>query len=128
MTDTQAVPETPTDEATPTTKGKKHAKRGTRKRLLGEGEGDYCIYEINGDPTKAPLGALFPIPSVPRFEDTVKALKWVRQESGDKLTGKQIMVMRAMEILDIQVQTKTSVVIQSKPRKPVNDPKTDDAV
>lgn len=127
MTETQAIQETPTDEATPTPKKRKHAKRGTRKRLL-EGSGDYLIYEINQDGARGPVGALFPIPGIPSFADTVKAVKWVRQESNDQLTGKQIMIFRAMEILDIQVETKTSVVIQSKPRKPINDPKTDDAV
>lgn len=123
---TQEVPTTPTDELAPK---KPKTKRGNRKRLLGNGEGDYCVYEVipAGHP-HMPAASLVPIPNIPRFVDTVKASKWIRQEGGDLLAGKQVMIFRAMEILDIQVQTKTSVVITAKPRKLVGDPKTDDKV
>jgi hypothetical protein len=127
MTDTtQEVPTTPTDEANPTPKKKRAPKRGNRKRLLGGGEGDYCIYEVVLPGRETPAGALLPIPGIPRFEDTVKAAKWIRKEGGNLLAGKQVMIFRAMEILDIQVQTTTQVVIEAKPRRTISDPKTDD--
>lgn len=124
MTTTEA-PTTPTDSEVPQPKPKQ--VRGPRRRLLGDGDGDYCIYQVipQGDP-HIPGGSLVPIPGVPRFTDTVKATAWVRKSSGDLLAGKQIMVFRAMEILDIQVRTKTAVVIEAKSRRPAADPKTDD--
>lgn len=124
---------TPTDKA-PAAKGpqapkpsdpekkKKVPSRGTRKRVLGEGEGDYCIYEIADGSTGAPKGALIPIPGVPRFEKTVDALKWVRTESGDTLTGKQVGILAFKEILDIRVETKPVVRISAKSKVVVNDP------
>lgn len=126
-TTTQEVPTTPTDDLTPTPKAKK-TKRGNRKRLLGDGEGDYCIYEVIGHGRDIPAGSLLPIPEVPRFVDTVKAVKWIRQHGANLLAGKQVMVLRAMEIMEIQIQTKTQVVIEAKQRKIVADPKTDGAV
>ncbi|MCP4899971.1 MAG: hypothetical protein GY906_23630 [bacterium] len=111
--------ETPTDSS----KGKgSHPKRGIRKRVLGEGEGDYCIYEIASQGSPLPAGALIPIPEVPRFEDTVKAMTWLRKESGDLLAGKQVMIFRAMEILSLQVENKPTVTISAKPKVVVTMP------
>lgn len=115
MTTETEVPVTPTDEAQPKKK-RKYTKRGQRKRVLGEGEGDYCIYEIMGEGSDLPTGSLVPIPNVPRFADSVSAIKWIKTESTDVLSGKQIMVFRAMEIMTLQVMTKPTVVIQSKPK------------
>lgn len=117
---------TPTDTAAPAEanppKGS-HPKRGRKKRVLGQGEGDYCIYEIAGPEHQGlPAGALLPIPLAPRFTDTVKAMRWIRNESGDLLTGKQIMIFRACEILSLTVQTKPTVVIQAKAKHTVVDP------
>lgn len=108
-----------TTPAAPTGTGK-HPKRGVRKRVLGEGEGDYCIYEIAGQGSQFPAGTLIPIPDIPRFEDTVKAMAWLRKSSGDLLAGKQVMIFRAMEILSLQVEQKPTVTITSKPKIVVN--------
>lgn len=100
-----------------TASGRKVPQRGTRKRVLGEGQGDYLIYEMIGDGHPAiPRGSLVPIPQVPQFEDTAKALAWLRNESGDLLSGKQVMVFRACEILSLTVQQQPKVVISSKPK------------
>lgn len=104
-------------------KGKvSHPKRGLRKRVLGKGEGDYCIYEIAGDGSEWPNGSLIPIPTVPRFEDTVKAMTWLRKESGDLCAGKQVMIFRAMEILSLQVEQKPTITISAKPKVTINAP------
>ncbi len=110
-----------TEQSKPRRRRKATPKRGIRKRVLGEGEGDYCVYEVvtGGD---LPKGSLLPIPEVPRFTDTQAALKWIRNGSGDLLTGKQIMVFQAKELLTIRVQTKPTVVIESKPKVVVTDP------
>lgn len=122
--DSSMVNETPTDEVKPGAKAKKtkHPKRGIRKRVLGEGEGDYCIYEIAGQDRNLPKGSLLPLPEVPRFEDTVSALRWLRNKSGDTLAGKQLMVFKACEILNLRVQSKPTVIIETKPKLTVNDP------
>lgn len=115
------VPEVPSDlpiDDRPLSEGTKRKvpQRGVRKRVLGEGEGDYCVYEILGEGMQAPRGSLVPIPGVPRFVDTAKALHWIRMESGDLLSGKQVMIFRACEILTLRVQAKPTVVIEAKPK------------
>jgi hypothetical protein len=112
-----ATPEDPVAE-------RKIPQRGIRKRVLGDGEGDYCIYEIAGPDLNLPKGTLVPIPTIPRFVDTQKALQWIRNESGDLLAGKQVMIFRACEILSLVVQQKPTVVIQSKPKVTVTKPET----
>lgn len=109
--------EAPTDApiTPPTPKAK-----GPRKRVLGEGEGDYLIYEIMGDGAQLPKGTLVPIPKVPQFEDTAKALKWIRNDSGDTLAGKQVMILRACEILSLRIAQRPTVVIEAKPKVAVS--------
>lgn len=120
---------TPTDEAPGKGKDtpKKVPARGTRKRVLGEGEGDYCVMQVadgkNGD---TPRGALIPLPGIPRFENTIEAMKWIRNESGDQLTGKQIAVVAFKELLDIRVETKPVVKISAKSKVTVNKPSEDE--
>tara|TARA_R110000803_G_scaffold48198_10_gene100116 strand:- start:10030 stop:10380 length:351 start_codon:yes stop_codon:yes gene_type:complete len=109
---------TPTDSPAAPPK-KKVPARGTRKRVLGEGEGDYCIYEIAPSDSDLPKGTLLPIPQIPRFENSLKAMTWIRNESGDKLTGKQVMVFAAKEILDIRVASKPVISITTKPKTEV---------
>jgi hypothetical protein len=101
---------------------KKVPQRGIRKRVLGEGEGDYLIYELATVETKLPRGTLVPIPTVPQFEDTAAALKWIRNDSGDLLAGKQVMIFRACEILSLRVQSRPTIVIEAKPKVTVNAP------
>lgn len=124
--------ETPTDQVTqPKTKASKAkrkavAARGRRKRVLGAGEGDYCIYEIVSPDGPMPKGTLIPIPNVPRFTHTIEAMKWIRGESRDLLAGKQVMIFRAMEILSIRVTMAPTVVIDAKTKTTVTDPSRED--
>lgn len=117
---TVTAPEAPTDApigAIPSEgQPRRVPQRGMRKRVLGDGEGDYLIYEIIGEGQQIPRGALMPIPKVPQFVDTAKALAWIRNESGDLLAGKQVMIFRACEILSLRVQQQPKVVIESKPK------------
>jgi hypothetical protein len=115
MTESEKL-ETPTDELNPS-EGKARKKvpgRGTRKRVLGEGEGDYCIYEMIGQGSEIPKGSLVPV-GAPRFEDTIAAMKWLRNEGGH-LAGKQVMVWRACEIVSLEVETKPTVIVKPKPK------------
>ena len=119
----QAEPlDAPTGESVPVpSEGKKKVPaRGQRKRVLDAEGGDYCIYEITGPGNKIPAGALVPIPAIPTFKDTTDALKWIRNESGDKLAGKQVMILRACEILSLTVVQKPTVVIAAKPKKTID--------
>lgn len=101
---------------------KKAPNRGIRKRVLGDGEGDYCIYEIAGSDSNLPKGSLLPIPTVPRFTATFLAVKWIKSESGDLLAGKQVMIVKACEILSLQITTKPTIVISCKPKITVTKP------
>lgn len=105
--------ETPTDQ--PVLERKKKP-RGQRKRVLGSGEGDYCIYEIAPTDSGMPAGTLIPIPSTPRFQHTVEAMRWITKDSADLLAGKQVMIFRCMEILNLRLETKPRVVIEAKPK------------
>lgn len=121
----QAPLVTPTDDTSGVaSQRRKIPNRGKRKRVLGEGEGDYCIYEILGKENafKVAPGSLIPIPTVPRFKDTVSAIKWLRNESGDLLAGKQVMIFRACEILSLVIETKPTITIQTKPKVTVTAP------
>lgn len=121
-TDTKeaAVLETPTDTPEP-----KKRKRGPRKRILGNGEGDYCIYEIAAADSGLPHGSLLPMPNLPRFETTQAAIRWIKTESGDLLTGKQIMILAAKEIMSIQTEVRPTVSITAKPKIAIGDPSKD---
>ena len=110
--------QTPTDSPIATPK-LKVPNRGKRKRVLGKGEGDYCIYECAPADSDMPKGSLVPIPEVPRFENSLQAMQWIRNESGDKLTGKQVMVFAAKEILDIRAVSKPTILITTKPKTEV---------
>ncbi len=120
-------PETPTDEPITVSpqapsERQKHPARGLRKRVLGEGEGDFCVYEVATETSDLPTGALTQIPGIPRFPSQAKAMSWVRRESGDLLAGKQVMVFRAVEVLMVSVRTKTEIDIQVKPKININEP------
>lgn len=120
---------TPTDEDIPVPKVKKPKQkvpgRGVRKRVLGQGEGDYCAYEIVPRGSDLPAGSLLPIPEVPRFASSVEAIRWIRNKSGDMLAGKQVMVLKAVEIMTIRVEVRPTVSIESKPKMIVTDPRTE---
>ena len=116
---------TPGDDAEAQPKAS-HPTKGRRYRVLGKGEGDYCIYQIAPDGSDLPKGALVPIPDVPRFESTAEAMRWLRMDSGDKLAGKQVMVFQAMEICTINVVSKPSVSIEKKPKIQVSGPETEE--
>jgi hypothetical protein len=89
---------------------------------MGKGEGDFCLYSIAPENSDLPTGSLVPIPEVPRFESHAKALTWVRQKSGDKLAGKQVILFRAVEIFRVQTITETKVQLERKPKQVVNEP------
>lgn len=122
QTTSQPVP--PAELSEPVGAPRPVPNRGTRKRVLGEGEGDYCIYELVASDSGLPKGSMIPLPTIPRFVDTVTALKWIRNESGDLLAGKQVAVVRFCEILSIMIQAKPTVVIASKPKITVKQPET----
>jgi len=116
---------TPGDDAAPNPTAS-HPTKGRRYRVLGAGEGDYCIYQIAPADSQFPKGCLIPIPEVPRFETTAEAMKWVRTDSGDKLAGKQIMIFQAMEICTISVVNKPVIAIEKKPKIQVSGPETEE--
>lgn len=89
---------------------------------MGEGEGDYCIYEIAPPDSQLPKGSLIPIPDVPRFETTAEAIRWIRNDSGDSLAGKAVMIFLAMEMLRINVTNQPRLDIERKPKVLVHDP------
>lgn len=116
---------TPGDDAVPKPK-RKHPSKGRSYRILGEGEGDYCIFEMADKDSQMPGGTLIPIPEVPRFEDTASAMRWVKTDSGDLLMGKQVMIFKAMEIMRINVLQKPQVNIEKKPRILIKTPEVED--
>lgn len=88
--------------------------RGNRKRVLGDGEGDFCIYVIADGSTDLPAGALVPIDGIPRFTSATEAKRWMQTSSGDLLVNKQVMIFKAYEIINIVARVKTNVELQAK--------------
>jgi hypothetical protein len=103
---------------------KKARKRRTprRYRLFDDGAGDFRIYEIIGPGHKTlPQGTLAPIPEFTGYENAIVAKKALRTH-GDKLQGKSVIVLRGVEIVRVEVETKPTITITSKPRKQVSGP------
>ena len=123
--------ETPTDlpqtTSASTSPKRRYSQRGPRKRILGKGEGDYCIYQIIGEGQEMPRGSLVPIPEIPRFENAQLAMQWIKRQSKDLLAGKQVMIFKAHQILNIMLRAEPTVVIESKQRIAVGDPAHEDA-
>ena len=113
--------ETPTDDPAPPPKAqRKKPTAANRYQLFDDGKGDYRIYEITKDPN-LPKGALVPVPTVPGFGGTYEARKFIAG-SGDKLQGKQLMILKGLEICSVDVQTVTKVGVKFKPKKAVTGP------
>jgi len=108
--------ETPTD----TPVAPKISSKANRYRLFDDGEGDYRIYEISSDPN-LPKGTLLPIPTVPGFQSNYLATKFIRS-SGNKLEGKQFMILKGMEIGSVAVQQIANVQIKFKPKAATSGP------
>jgi hypothetical protein len=89
-------------------------KRGYRKRVLGSGEGDFCIYVISDGNSGLPLGALVPIDGVPHFTSSLEAKRWILEASGNLLVNKQIMVFRAVEIINVVAKNVPTIELQAK--------------
>ena len=102
---------TPTDRAVPYTKV---PNRGVRKRLLGDGDGDFCIYAISEGEHGIPPGALLPVADVPRFVNAKLAKAWLKNLSGDLLANRQILIFRAVELINVTVVSHTKVELIEK--------------
>lgn len=123
-----AAPATPNDaapaEQAAPADGKKKRRTPRRFRLFDDGKGDYRVCEIIPQGHKTlPAGALIPVSELGGFETAVDAKKAIRA-SGNLLTGKQCILMKGVEIVKIEIDTKPRVVIDSKPRVQVGGPPT----
>lgn len=120
-TKTEKAPATPTDEpAPPKAKGVKPTA-ANRYQLFDDGQGDYRIYEIAKQDSGLPKGAMLPIAEVPGFESTADARKFINN-SGNKLEGKQMMILKGLEICSVNVETVTKVQPKWKPKKAITGP------
>ncbi len=88
-------------------------QRGIRRRVLGHGDGDHCIYVIS-DGSGIPAGVLVPLPGVPRFTSAHAAKRWIRNESGDLLANKQIIIFKALDVINVVASTKRVLELQEK--------------
>lgn len=111
---------TPSDGVQPPKKERKPRQGSKVFKLFDDGGGDFRLYEIvaEGDSRKLPAGVLVPVPGFGGFESAIEVQKAVRA-SGEKLTGKQVLIMRGIQIIRIELQTQPRVMIQSKPRRAV---------
>lgn len=119
-----ATLETPGDDAQAKEK-KSHPTKGRRFRVMGKGEGDYCIYAIATPGGQLPEGCLIPIPEVPRFESTADARRWAKHGSGDLLAGKQIIIIQVMDIGNCAVEQRPVVTMNWKPKIQISGPETE---
>ena len=99
------------------------AKKQRRYKLFEDG-GDYRLAIVSdGSDAEIPRGSLLPIaPSVcGGFISTAEAKKFVRN-SGDLFANKQLMILRAIEILRCDVEVKPVVKVSFKPRRQISGP------
>lgn len=125
-TETQTVSaaetiETPTDDPSPPKAPRAKPTAANRYQLFDDGEGDYRIYEIAAKDSNLPKGALLPIAEVPGFPGTHQARKFINN-SGDRLQGKQMMILKGLEILSVDVVTVSKVSVKMKPKRAVSGP------
>lgn len=122
MASTESSVETPTDTpAPPKAPHKPKPTAANRYQLFDDGEGDYRIYEIATQDSGLPKGSLIPVATVPGFESGYLAKKWINN-SGNLLEGKQIMILKGLEICSVDVETIRKVGVKFKPKKPVTGP------
>lgn len=122
MSETQTAV-TPTDTTpTPSEGAPKTRKRRSprRTRLFDDGQGDYRFYSIAGPNEKLPQGTLVPVADMGGFANTIEANKALRQ-SGDKLVGKHLILVRGVSIVKVEVETQPRVKIASKERRVVGE-------
>lgn len=115
-----ATIETPGDEAEAPARPVKPTA-ANRYQLFDDGQGDYRIYEIAKKDAGLPVGALLPIAEVPGFASSAKARVWINN-SGNKLEGKQVLILKGLEICSVQVETVNTVRARFKEKKPVTGP------
>lgn len=125
MTSAESSVETPTDTADPPkAPHKPKPTAANRYQLFDDGEGDYRIYEIATQDSGLPKGSLTPIATVPGFTSSYLARKWIGS-SGNLLEGKQLMILKGLEICSVEVETVSKVGVKFKPKKPVTGPAAD---
>lgn len=90
-------------------------------RLFDDKQGDFRIYEIVqvAQGTGVPAGTLVPIPGIKGCQDT-KELRKMLQMNSKLLVGKQVMLLRAIEISRIEVSTEPQIKVSFKPKAVVN--------
>lgn len=113
--------ETPGDDPSPPTAPAKKPTAANRYQLFDDGSGDYRIYEIAKQETGLPKGSLIPIAEVPGFASTYLARKFITN-SGNQLEGKQMMILKGLEICSVDVETITKVGVKFKPKKAIGGP------
>jgi hypothetical protein len=110
---------TPTDTVE-APKGKRAKKQRRFKLFGGDSGGDFRIYLIAED-EQFPKGTLIPAPSVPGFDSTQAAQKFIRDE-GSQFVGKQLMIVKAIHIVRVNLEEKPQVKVEFKPRQQVSGP------
>lgn len=102
--------QTPTDAApgeVPLSNGRHRTARDVWPK------GSFTVYEISRE---HPKGALLPIEGVPKFQTQREAEAWIRDESGDLLSGKQFLLFRAVGIGSMQIEHVPQLKVQWKPK------------
>ena len=109
--------ETPTDSPTPSSNSTgKVPQRGIRKRVLGAGEGDYCVMQI-AESKDFPEGTLLLIPGVDRFETAVEAKRWCESTvSGDTLAGKKLMIIKVCDMGHGRLKSEPQFEMEWRPK------------
>jgi hypothetical protein len=73
------------------------------------------IYQVAPADSDFPTGSLVPIAQVPGFDNEKQALDFIKG-SQDKLARMQLMIVKGLQILAVQVETTTNVVLNVKPK------------
>jgi len=122
QTPTDAAPSSRKSKRSPT-KGKKVPSRGIRKRVLGNGEGDYVVMMVAPPDSDIPKGSLVPLADSPQFESSTEAKAWLKtDEKASALAGMQVAIVKFLEIGRLKARNRPEIVFETKPKIVVKDP------
>lgn len=94
--------------------------RGRRFRLFPDG--DYRVMQVaDGGVKEIPKGSFIPIAGAPPFTDSVKAKRWIKTDSGDTLSGMQVVVVKLLELANVRAVNRPVVEVECKPKSLIGE-------
>lgn len=115
------TPPTAGPKETATATGTTDAPNRGNRYALNEDGNDIYVMQVAPQDSGMPEGTLITIPEAPRFGTVSEATKWIGA-SGEAYAGKQVTIIRAFEVMAVNVETNPRVVVSKKPKTKIAGP------